>query len=106
MQINIHTSQSNQEIVKKLTSKLPLGTKENVVARIALGYSLQNGRRFSTSEFNIYDSKGKEYKDHILFDAKFRDFYISLICQHYGIYKSNETIPKYYKLHIEHGLEL
>lgn len=106
MQINLRTSESNQEIVKKLTSKLPLGTKENVVARIALGYSLQNGRRFSASEFNIYDSKGKEYKDHILFDAKFRDFYIALICQHYGIYKSNENIPKYFKLHIDHGLEL
>ncbi len=43
MQINIRTSEANQEIVRKLTSKLPVGTKENVIARIALGYSLQNG---------------------------------------------------------------
>ena len=71
MQINIRTSEANQEIVRKLTAKLPTGTKENVVARIALGYSLQLGKRFSTTEFNIYDSKGKEYKDHILFDAKY-----------------------------------
>lgn len=106
MQINIRTSEANQEIVRKLTAKLPVGTKENVIARIALGYSLQNGKRFSTSEFNIYDSKGKEYKDHILFDAKYRDFYIALICQHYGVYKINENIPKYIKLHIDHGLEL
>lgn len=106
MQINIRTSETNQEIVRKLTSKLPVGTKENVIARIALGYSLQNGKRFSSSEFNVYDSKGKEYKDHILFDAKYRDFYISLICQHYGIYKTSENIPKYIKLHIDHGLEL
>ena len=78
MLINIRTSEANQEIVRKITSKLPVGTKENVVARIALGYSLQNGKRFSNSEFNIYDSKGKEYKDHILFDAKYRYFYIAL----------------------------
>ena len=106
MQINIKTSEANQEIVRKLTSKLPVGTKENVIARIALGYSLQNGKRFAASEFNIYDSKGKEYKDHILFDVKYRDFYVALICQHYGVYKTNENISKYIKLHIDHGLEL
>src|SRR5690606_11195144 len=106
MQINIRTSETNQEIVRKLTSKLPVGTKENVIARIALGYSLQKGKRFSNSEFNIYDAKGKEYKDHILFDAKYREFYIALVCQRYGVYKTNENIPKYIKLHIDHGLEL
>ena len=106
MQINIKTSEANQEIVRKLTNKLPSGTKENVIARIALGYSIQNGRKFSNSEFSIYDSKGKEYKEHILFDAKYRDFYVALVCQHYGVYKTNENIPKYIKLHIDHGLEL
>lgn len=106
MQINIKTSELNQEIVRKLTSKLPLGTKENVIARIALGYSLQLGKKFNTSEFNIYDSKGKEYKDHVLFDARFRDTYIAMICQHYGIYKADDNIPKYFKLHIDHGLEM
>ena len=104
MQINIRTSEKNQEIVRKLTTKLPVGTKENVIARIALGYSLQNGRKFAISEFNIYDSKGKEYKEHILFDSKYRDFYVSLICQRYGVYKTNEVIQKYVKLHIDHGL--
>ncbi|PSK92674.1 DndE family protein [Taibaiella chishuiensis] len=106
MQINIRTSEANQEVIRKLTSKLPSGTKENVVARIALSYSLQSNRKFSTSEFNIYDSKGKEYKDHILFDSKYRDFYIALVCQSYHVYKTNENIPKYIKLHIDHGLEL
>jgi DNA sulfur modification protein DndE len=106
MQINIRTSETNQDIVRRLTAKLPVGTKENIIARIALGYSLQNGKRFSTSEFNVYDSKGKEYKDHILFDEKYRDFFVALICQHYGIYKTNDNIPRYIKLHIDHGLEL
>jgi len=106
MQINIKTSEKNQEVVRKLTSKLPQGTKENVIARIALGYSLQTGKKFPPTDFNLYDSKGKEYKDHVLFDAKFRDFYIALIGQHYGIYKTDENIVKYIKLHIDHGLEL
>lgn len=105
-QINIKTSEANQELVRKLTYKLPHGTKENVIARIALGYSLQSGKKFTKNEFSDYDSKGKEYKDHILFDPKFRDFYIALICQHYGVYKTNDNIPKYIKLHIDHGLQL
>ena len=106
MQINIRTSERNQDVVRRLTTKLPYGTKENVIARIALGYSLQTGKKFQTAEFNRYDSKGKEYKDHILFDAKYRDFFIALICQYYGLYKTDDNIPKYIKLHIDHGLEL
>lgn len=106
MQINIKTSESNQDVVRRLTTKLPYGTKENVIARIALSYSLQTGKKFQYGDFNIYDSKGKEYKDHILFDAKYRDYYIALICQYYGIYKTDDNIPKYIKLHIDHGLEM
>lgn len=106
MQINIKTSERNQEVVKQLTQKLPNGTKENVIARIALGYSLQTGKKFTTQEFNVYDSKGKEYKDHILFEERHKDFYIALICQFYGIYKTDENIPKYIKLHVDHGLDM
>jgi DNA sulfur modification protein DndE len=106
MQINIRTSERNQDVVRKLTNKLPYGTKENVIARIALGYSLQTGKKFQTGDFNLYDSKGKEYKDHILFDAKYRDFFVAMICQHYGLYRTDDNIPKYIKLHIDHGLEL
>lgn len=106
MQINIHTTEKNEKVVRKLTTKLPHGTKKNVIARIALGYSLQSGKKFSTNDFSQYDSKGQEYKDHILFDAEFRDFYIAMICQYYGIYKSDENITKYIKIHIDHGLEL
>jgi len=104
-QINIHTSKKNREVVQQLTRKLPSGTKENVIARIAFGYSLQTGKKFSKPEFSNYDSKGKEYKDHILFDAKYRELYIALICQHYEVYRTHEDIPKYVKLHIDHGLE-
>lgn len=106
MQINIKTSETNQKVVSELTKKLPNGTKENVIARIALGFSIKSGKKFNLqTDYNLYDSKGKEYKEHILFDAKYRNFFIALICQHYGIYKTDDNIPKYIKLHIDHGLE-
>ena len=105
MLINISTSKQNQAVVTKLTAKLTGSTKENVIARIALGYSLASGRRFTKQEFGLYDSQGKEYKDHILFDPSLKDFYIALVCQAYGIPKNDDNIPKYIKLHIDHGLE-
>lgn len=105
MLINISTSKANQAIVTKLTSKLPGGTKENVIARIALGFSLSTGKRFAIQEYGQTDSQGKEYKEHILFDPQYKDFYVALICQAYGINKNDEAIPKYVKLHIDHGLE-
>lgn len=105
MQINVKTSAANQVVVSNLTQKLLGGVKENIIARVALGYSLSLGKRFQQNEFNTYDSQGKEYKDHILFDSANRDFYIALICQAYGINKNNELIPKYVKLHIDHGLQ-
>jgi DNA sulfur modification protein DndE len=83
MLFNIKTSESNKETVSKLTKKIGVTVAENVIARIALGYSLQTGKKFTSNDFNSYDSKGKEYKDHTLFDVQYRDFYIALICQHY-----------------------
>ena len=105
MIINIKTSKANQEVVSILTQKLPGNQKENIIARIALGYSLSLGKRFTQAEFNVYDSQGKEYKDSILFDAANKDYYVALICQAYGINKNNDLLPKYVKLHVDHGLE-
>lgn len=107
MQINIRTSGENQAIVTALTNKLSSGSltvKENVIARIAIGYSISTNKKFQLNE--IQDSKGKEYKDHVLFDEKYRDFYIALICQNYGVYKNDENIPRYIKMHLDHGLEI
>ena len=105
--INIKTSAANKEVVSRLTQKLPGDAKENIIARIALGFSLASGKRFSQQEIvrPKYDSQGKEYKEHILFDPASKDFYIALICQAYGINKNSDLIPKYVKLHIDHGLE-
>jgi DNA sulfur modification protein DndE len=32
-------------------------------------------------------------------------FYVSMICQRYDLYKSNQEIPRYLKLHIDDGIE-
>ena len=41
----------------------------------------------------MLDSKGKEYKDDILF-GRYREYYIALICQHYGLYKTDKDIAE------------
>lgn len=103
MLINIRTSEANKIIVQELTRKLNLGT-ENIISRIAFSYSISKGIMLSL-EKDLFDSKGKEYKDDILF-GKYRDYYIAIICQHYGLYKSDKDIGKYIKMHIDHGLSL
>lgn len=54
MLINISTCRKNQAVVTKLTAKLTGSTKENVIARIALGYSLASGRRFTKQVYHHY----------------------------------------------------
>jgi len=99
---HIKTSGKNKEVVSFLSRKLNLGT-ENIIARIALTYSLSKDRKMDISE--IKDSKGKEYSKSVLFGNNL-PFYISLICVHYSIYKTDKDIPKYIKMHIDDGLEL
>jgi DNA sulfur modification protein DndE len=103
MLINIRTSEANKPVVQELSRKLNLG-KENVVSRIAFAYSLSKGVKLNL-EKDLMDSKGKEYKDDILF-GNYRDYYIALICQHYTLYKTDKDIGKYIKMHIDHGLAL
>ena len=66
MLINISTSKANHDVVTQLTKKLTGGTKENVIARIALGYSLSTGKRFTPQEFNLYDSQGRIQRSYII----------------------------------------
>lgn len=99
---SIRTSLENKAIVTDLTRKLSLGP-ENVIARIAFSYSLATKKRFSLED--VQDSKGKEYSKNVLFGSNL-SFYTSLICIHYKLYKSDKDIPKYIKIHIDHGLQL
>lgn len=55
---SIKTSRVNKLVVTELSRKFNLGA-ENVIARIALAYSLAQDRQLSLSD--IADSQGKEY---------------------------------------------
>jgi DNA sulfur modification protein DndE len=104
MLINIKTSEANKTVVTELTRKFfPQGGPENFVARVALSYSLSKGIRFESLEM-AKDSRGKEYKEDILFGG-YRDLYVALVCQHYNIHHTDRDIPKYLKMHIDDGLE-
>lgn len=103
MLINIRTSEANKTVVQELTKKLNLGS-ENYISRIALTYSLAKGIKLESDQ-HYKDTRGKEYKEEVLF-GKHRDFYVSLVCQHYNIYKTDKDIPRYIKMHIDQGLEL
>lgn len=99
---SIKTSEKNREVVKELTTKLGLGS-ENLIARIALAYSIAQGSKLDAH--NIRDSKGKEYSAKVLF-GDYYELYIAIVCQHYGIYKTDYDISRYIKMHIDDGLSL
>ena len=97
----IKTSSENRETVTFLTRKLNLGA-ENIIARLAITYSLQSEVKFSPLE--VKDSGGKEYTKNVLFGS-FYPIYVAMICTHYNINDKNKDIPRYFKLHLDDGLE-
>lgn len=99
---SIKTSRANKDVVTNLSRKFNLGA-ENIVARIALTYSLSKNRLLSLTD--IADSQGKEYSKNVLFGNN-QSYYVGLICVKYGLYKTDKDIPKYIKLHIDDGLQL
>lgn len=99
---SIKTSRSNKYIVTDLSRKFNLGA-ENIIARIALTYSLSKDRILSLTD--ISDSQGKEYSKNVLFGSNI-PYYVGLVCVKYGLYKTDKDIPKYIKMHIDDGLQL
>ena len=97
----IKTSIKNKEAVTVLTRKFGLGA-ENVIARIAIACSLQSGVKFSP--LDIKDSGGKEYSKNVLFGNLY-PVYASIMCKHYNIRMSDKDWPRYFKLHLDDGLE-
>lgn len=98
----IKTSEKNKEAVTFLTRKFGLGA-ENIIARLAIACSLQCGNRFSPLE--IKDSGGKEYTKNVLFGSLY-PVYAAIMCKHYNIKMSDKDLPRYFKLHLDDGLEL
>ena len=97
----IRTSSKNREIVVELTRKFNLGA-ENIIARIAIGYSLQSGNKFSPHD--VKDSGGKEYSKNVLF-GNYYPIYEALICTHYQIRNNDKDLPRYFKIHLDDGLQ-
>ena len=98
----IKTSKQNKELVTALTNKLSLGA-ENLIARLAFAYSLSLDRRLDLVA--IDDSKGKEYNSKVLF-GEYIDYYVAMICVHYGLHKSDKDLSRYIKMHVDDGLQL
>ena len=99
---HIRTSKENKEIVSQLSRKLNLGT-ENIIARIALTFSLSKDRKLDIKD--LQNSTGKEYSKAVLF-GNYIDYYIGLVAVHYDLHISDKDLPKYIKMHIDDGLEL
>ena len=97
----IKTSTQNKETVTILTRKFALGA-ENIIARIAIAYSLQCGVRFSP--LDVKDSGGKEYSKNVLFGNLYT-MYAAVMCKHYNIRMSDKDLPRYFKMHLDDGLE-
>ena len=97
----IRTSSRNRDVVVELTRKFNLGA-ENIIARIAIGYSLQSGAKFSP--LDVKDSGGKEYSKNVLF-GNYYFIYESIICTHYHINSNDKDLPRYFKMHLDDGLQ-
>jgi DNA sulfur modification protein DndE len=98
---HIRTSKKNKELVSLLTRKHNLGA-ENVIARIAIAYSLEQGEKLDLAD--LKDSGGKEYSKAVLLGDK-EDIYVGMICSFYGIHRSNQDVGKYVKLHLDEGIQ-
>ena len=98
----IKTSLKNKDNVIDLTRKFNLGA-ENIIARIAIAYSLKSGKKFSP--LDVKDSGGKEYSKKVLFGSNY-NIYLAMLCTHYNIEDSDKDIPRYLKMHLDDGLEM
>ena len=99
---HIKTNKENKEVVTLLTNKLNLGA-ENVIARIALTYSLSFGKKLNIRD--IQNSSGKEYSAKVLF-GEYINYYVGLVASFYGLHTSDKDLSKYVKMHIDDGLTL
>ena len=98
----IKTSTKNREIVSELTQKFKLGA-ENIIARIAIAYSLQTKEKFSP--IDTQDSGGKEDSRNVLFGNNYQ-IYKAMMCTYYNISDTDRDLYRYFKIHLDHGLQI
>ena len=51
------------------------------------------------------DAGGKEYSRSVLFGNLY-PLYLAMICSHYGIKSTDKDLARYFKMHLDDGLEL
>jgi len=101
--VTIRTSEKSKNVISNLTRSFSLGA-ENVIARIAIVYSLKN--YYEDLDFNnLEDSKGKEYSRKVLFGTHDKT-YVGLICYTHKIRETSPLLPKIIKFHLDRGLNL
>ncbi len=99
---SVTTSKKSRDIIINLTNKLGLGA-ENVIARLAFAYSLSKNVQLDLK--NIEDSTGKLYPAKVLF-GDYQEVYLGMLCEMYGLKLIDNRLPRYVKMHIDHGLEI
>lgn len=99
---SVTTSEKSKELIVQLTNKLGLGA-ENVIARIAFAYSLSKNEQLDLK--NLADGKGKLYPAKVLF-GDYQEVYLGMLCELYQIKLIDNKLPRYVKMHIDHGLEI
>lgn len=104
MQINVSTSEEAEAVLLTLSQRFGLSSKNQLI-RIAFAYSLSRSTKFTLEDYSQSNTKGNQYKEFTVV-GNYRTYYIALVCQHYGIYKTDVDIPKYFKLHVDEGLLL
>ena len=65
-------------------------------------YSISKKKKLDIND--IQNSTGKAYSYKVLF-GEYDRIYLSMICQFYGIHRSDPDIAKYFKLHLDDGLD-
>lgn len=103
--MSIKTSEGNKALVVKYSQKVfGAGVAQNYIARVAIAYSLALNVKLDL-EKDYKDNRGKEYKEYTLMGER-EKYYVALVCQKYKIYRTNPDVPKYIKMHLDHGLEM
>lgn len=83
-----------------MTNKLNLGA-ENVIARIALAYSLAQDETLDLKD--LKDSGGKEYSKNVLL-GNYSSVYIGMVANKYKLHIEDLDLPRYLKAHLDRGL--
>ena len=104
----IKSTEINKAYIQRLKEKF--GFKYDYTpAQIGINLSIQKGKNFEVSEFELSDNRGKEYDEDTLFGSingkSNRAIYKAILDNHYNKNLEDEDFYKLVKLHLDHGIE-